>query len=318
MDPDRRRDTRPLCRALAGAHRGGPDLCNAGHHDGLGRDFFWRPRTSPSTATIRWTACRSCRCWKIPPASCLDRGLFWRMKYRAQHAMRRGKWKYLKIEDNEYLFDLSADERERANRARHEPQTTGGDEGGICRLVRLSSAVPPDADYDLVVTEKEHAGDGTGMIALVPCEPPNRHGCAHGGRHFRQGEMTAAAEAGQSSEPVRGRAAWRRSNCAPGYRRGRQTRRPIYVISRVFGSLSGAATSAGSGRFQPAFAGPDAGCNPDALGRESEATCPDCRVGTRAGRERSSIGSPRSMALYCPSCTLCRTNSATSIPPPSR
>jgi arylsulfatase A-like enzyme len=44
-----------------------------------------------------------------------SRKLFWRYKARAQAAVREGNWKYLKIDGKEYLFDLSKDERERAN-----------------------------------------------------------------------------------------------------------------------------------------------------------------------------------------------------------
>ena len=51
------------------------------------------------------------------------RELFWRMKYREQKAMRSGKWKWLSIEGNEFLFDLSTDARERANLARRQPAT---------------------------------------------------------------------------------------------------------------------------------------------------------------------------------------------------
>ena len=43
------------------------------------------------------------------------RRLFWRYKTNAQRAMRDGDWKYLKIRDNEYLFDVVEDPRERAN-----------------------------------------------------------------------------------------------------------------------------------------------------------------------------------------------------------
>jgi arylsulfatase A-like enzyme len=50
-----------------------------------------------------------------------DRELFWRMKFRDQKAMRSGPWKWLSIEGNEFLFDLSRDQRERANRAAREP-----------------------------------------------------------------------------------------------------------------------------------------------------------------------------------------------------
>ena len=43
------------------------------------------------------------------------RTLFWRYKTNAQRAMRDGDLKYLKIRDNEYLFDVVADPRERGN-----------------------------------------------------------------------------------------------------------------------------------------------------------------------------------------------------------
>ncbi|MGQ0654721.1 MAG: sulfatase family protein [Betaproteobacteria bacterium] len=51
-----------------------------------------------------------------------ERDLFWRMKYRGQKAVRSGHWKWLSIEGNEYLFNLSRDQRERANWSRREPQ----------------------------------------------------------------------------------------------------------------------------------------------------------------------------------------------------
>ncbi|MEN9538778.1 MAG: Arylsulfatase [Pseudomonadota bacterium] len=50
------------------------------------------------------------------------RPLYWRMKHRDQQACRIGDWKYLKIEENEYLFNLAEDARERANRAKWEPE----------------------------------------------------------------------------------------------------------------------------------------------------------------------------------------------------
>ncbi len=43
------------------------------------------------------------------------RTLYWRYKAQAQRAVREGNWKYLKINDNEFLFDVATDERERAN-----------------------------------------------------------------------------------------------------------------------------------------------------------------------------------------------------------
>ena len=49
------------------------------------------------------------------------RPMFWRMKHRGQRALRDGAWKYLQVDGHEYLFDINADERERANHAQREP-----------------------------------------------------------------------------------------------------------------------------------------------------------------------------------------------------
>ena len=48
--------------------------------------------------------------------------LFWRMVYRNQKAVRSGVWKYLSIDGSEFLFDLSRDQRERANMRYREPK----------------------------------------------------------------------------------------------------------------------------------------------------------------------------------------------------
>ena len=44
-----------------------------------------------------------------------ERTLFWRFWNKDQKAARRGQYKYLKINDNEYLFDIIADPLERGN-----------------------------------------------------------------------------------------------------------------------------------------------------------------------------------------------------------
>ena len=51
-----------------------------------------------------------------------ERTLFWRYKSHAQRAVRSGRFKYLKIANNEFLFDLLADPRERANLAQKNPE----------------------------------------------------------------------------------------------------------------------------------------------------------------------------------------------------
>lgn len=47
--------------------------------------------------------------------------LFWRYHAVAQRAVRSGNWKYLKINNNEFLFDVVVDKRERANLAKKFP-----------------------------------------------------------------------------------------------------------------------------------------------------------------------------------------------------
>jgi arylsulfatase A-like enzyme len=48
-------------------------------------------------------------------AAPVPRKLFWRYKYHNQQAARDGDWKYLKILDNTFLFDVVQDPMERAN-----------------------------------------------------------------------------------------------------------------------------------------------------------------------------------------------------------
>jgi arylsulfatase A-like enzyme len=53
--------------------------------------------------------------WQRPGDLC------WRMKHREQRALVRGRWKYLRVDGVDFLFDLETDARERANLARREP-----------------------------------------------------------------------------------------------------------------------------------------------------------------------------------------------------
>ena len=54
------------------------------------------------------------------PAAAFARPMHWRMNHRGQRACRDGRWKYLRVDGHDYLFDIDADERERANRGPHE------------------------------------------------------------------------------------------------------------------------------------------------------------------------------------------------------
>ena len=51
------------------------------------------------------------------PSTRFERPMLWRMRQRQQGATRWGRWKYLKADEHEYLFDITADARERANLA---------------------------------------------------------------------------------------------------------------------------------------------------------------------------------------------------------
>ncbi len=49
------------------------------------------------------------------------RPMYWRMNHRGQRALRDGRWKYLRVDGHDYLFDVEDDERERANKAPLDP-----------------------------------------------------------------------------------------------------------------------------------------------------------------------------------------------------
>jgi arylsulfatase A-like enzyme len=51
----------------------------------------------------------------------VQRTLFWRLANRQQRAVRRGDWKYLKVGEREFLFDIAWDPRERGNLASKQP-----------------------------------------------------------------------------------------------------------------------------------------------------------------------------------------------------
>lgn len=74
------------------------------------------------------------------PSRTFERPLYWRMNHRSQRALRRRDWKYLKVDDNEYLFDVAADERERANLAHRHP---GRFEAMRADWLRWADSVPP-------------------------------------------------------------------------------------------------------------------------------------------------------------------------------
>jgi arylsulfatase A-like enzyme len=79
------------------------------------------------------------------PSQCFNRPLFWRMNYRQQRAMRDGDWKYLKVNDNEYLFNITLDARERANLASKEPERLASMRDAWLAWEATVPAIPADA-----------------------------------------------------------------------------------------------------------------------------------------------------------------------------
>jgi arylsulfatase A-like enzyme len=87
----------------------------------------------------------------------VDRNLYWRMVFRDQKAVRSGSWKYLSIEGNEFLFDLSRDSRERANMRFREPGKFQQLRDAFEAWSASMPPVPEDATYGVIYTDKTMA-----------------------------------------------------------------------------------------------------------------------------------------------------------------
>ncbi|MGZ5242251.1 MAG: twin-arginine translocation pathway signal protein, partial [Caldimonas sp.] len=83
------------------------------------------------------------------PAQRFARPLHWRMKHRGQRALRDGRWKYLRVDDHEYLFDIPADERERANLAPRDPARLAAMRDDWLAWQTTMPAIPDDATVSL-------------------------------------------------------------------------------------------------------------------------------------------------------------------------
>ena len=84
------------------------------------------------------------------PSLRFDRDLYWRMKHRSQRALRSGRWKYLKVDEHEYLFDVEADPRERANLAAREAGRMQAMRDAWLAWNQTMPPVPDDATVSLV------------------------------------------------------------------------------------------------------------------------------------------------------------------------
>lgn len=83
----------------------------------------------------------------------VERNLYWRMLYRNQKAVRSAHWKYLSVDGAEFLYDLSRDERERANLRYREPDRFEALRAAYYEWDASMLAFPEDAVYHLVYTD---------------------------------------------------------------------------------------------------------------------------------------------------------------------
>ena len=91
------------------------------------------------------------------PGATIARDLYWRMKFRNQKALRSGDWKYLALDGDEFLFDLSKDQRERANLARRHPGRLAELRARYAAWEATLPPIPPDATVSIPYTKADLA-----------------------------------------------------------------------------------------------------------------------------------------------------------------
>lgn len=89
------------------------------------------------------------------PGHGFHRPLYWRMNHRGQRALRDGDWKYLRVDGNDYLFNIAADERERANLSAREPARLGAMREAWERWNDSMPPIPADATVSLGYSVKD-------------------------------------------------------------------------------------------------------------------------------------------------------------------
>jgi arylsulfatase A-like enzyme len=83
------------------------------------------------------------------------RPLHWRMNHRGQRALRDGDWKYLRVDGHDYLFNIPADERERANHAGREPARLAAMRAAWEAWEATMPPIPVDATVSLGYSVKD-------------------------------------------------------------------------------------------------------------------------------------------------------------------
>ena len=89
------------------------------------------------------------------PSATFARPMHWRMNHRGQRAMRVGDWKYLRVDGNDYLFNIPGDARERANLGHQEPERLHAMREAWEAWNASMPAIPQDATISLGYSVKD-------------------------------------------------------------------------------------------------------------------------------------------------------------------
>lgn len=89
------------------------------------------------------------------PTATFARPMYWRMNHRGQRAHRDGDWKYLRVDGYDYLFDLSRDERERANLGGRQPERLAAMRTAWEHWDATMPPIPTDAQVSLGYSVKD-------------------------------------------------------------------------------------------------------------------------------------------------------------------
>ncbi len=91
----------------------------------------------------------------VDPSWSPQRTLYWRMKHRSQAACVQDRWKYLRVDEHEYLFDVVADGRERANLVKRHPDRLASMRDQWLEWEKAMLAIPADAQVYLLWDERD-------------------------------------------------------------------------------------------------------------------------------------------------------------------
>jgi arylsulfatase A-like enzyme len=89
------------------------------------------------------------------PQQVFERPMHWRMNHRGQRAMRLGDWKYLRVDGHDYLFNIPADERERANLGPRQPERLSAMRAAWESWNASMPPIPEDATVSLGYSYKD-------------------------------------------------------------------------------------------------------------------------------------------------------------------